>query len=129
MGSAYLGGKLVYTEQIGVDHTIGQRYPDEFAAVLPEGELGEGQMRRVEVNGSRVLLARRSGRIFAIAEVCSHLGGPLAEGEFKECWVRCPWHGSRFSLETGQVLDGPSTHPQPCLDVRVVNGNIEVKRG
>jgi nitrite reductase/ring-hydroxylating ferredoxin subunit/uncharacterized membrane protein len=127
MGSAYLGGKLVYSEQIGVDHTIGQQFPKDYVPVLPENELVEGQMRRVDVNGSRALLARQGGRLFAIAEVCSHLGGPLAEGELGECWVRCPWHSSRFSLEDGQVLDGPSTHPQPCLDVRVVNGQIEVK--
>jgi nitrite reductase/ring-hydroxylating ferredoxin subunit/uncharacterized membrane protein len=127
MGSAYLGGKLVYSEQIGVDHTVGQQYPNEFVSVLPDADLAEGQMRRVEVNGNRLLLARRDARIFAISEVCSHLGGPLADGEMKDCTVRCPWHGSRFSLETGQVIDGPATHPQPCLDVRVVNGHIEVR--
>jgi nitrite reductase/ring-hydroxylating ferredoxin subunit len=110
-----------------VDHTIGQQYPREFTAVLPDKDLAEGKMRRVEWNGNRILLARRDERIYAIAEVCSHLGGPLAEGDFEGCTVRCPWHGSRFSLEDGHVIDGPSTHTQPCLDVRVSNGQIEVK--
>jgi hypothetical protein len=29
----------------------------------------------------------------------------------------------------GRVLDGPAVHPQPCLDVRARNGQIEVGRG
>jgi nitrite reductase/ring-hydroxylating ferredoxin subunit/uncharacterized membrane protein len=129
MGSAWLGGKLVYSEQVGVDHTIGQRIPEEFTPVLADAELGEGQMRRIELGSARVLLARRNGRIFAISEVCSHFGGPLAEGEFVDCTVKCPWHGSRFSLEDGSVIDGPATHPEPCLEVRVQNAQIEIKMG
>jgi nitrite reductase/ring-hydroxylating ferredoxin subunit/uncharacterized membrane protein len=129
MGSAWLGGKLVYSEQVGVDHTIGQRIPEEFTPVLAESDLAEGQMLRIDTGTARILLARRDGRIFAISEVCSHFGGPLAEGEFIGCTVKCPWHGSRFSLEDGSVIDGPATHPAPCLNVRVANGQIEVKMG
>ena len=127
MGAAYLGGKLVYTEQIGTDHTIGQQLPDEFRAVMRDDELGEREMKRVDADGARVLVARRDGQVYAITEVCSHLGGPLAEGKFEGCTVECPWHGSRFSLEDGRVIDGPATHPQPALDVRVRDGQIEVR--
>ncbi len=127
MSAAYLGGKLVYSEQIGVDHTVGQQFPTEFEGVLDDSALKEGEMRRVVVDGGRVLLARRNGRLFAINEVCSHLGGPLAEGKFEDCTVQCPWHGSRFSLEDGSVIDGPAVHKQPCLDVRVRQGRIEVR--
>ena len=84
-------------------------------------------MRRVEVDGARIVLARRFGQIYALAEVCSHAGGPLAEGKFDDCSITCPWHGSRFSIEDGSVLDGPATHPQPCFDVRVRQGQIEVR--
>jgi nitrite reductase/ring-hydroxylating ferredoxin subunit/uncharacterized membrane protein len=127
MSSAYLGGKLVYEEQIGVDHTVGSEFPTEFTPVMNETDLADGEMKRAEVNGSRVLVARRDGQLFAIAEVCSHLGGPLAEGEFENCTVKCPWHGSTFSLKDGRVIHGPATHPQPCLDVRVENGRVGVK--
>lgn len=128
LGSAWLGGKLVYEEQVGVDHTVGQRFPEDFTAVLPDSELPEGEMRRAEWNGNRILLARRDGQIYAIAEVCSHFGGPLAEGEFEGCAVRCPWHGSRFSLVDGSVIDGPSVHRQPCLETRVAGEQIEVRK-
>ena len=127
LGSAWLGGNLAYSQQIGSDHTIGQQFPDVFTPVLPEGELAEGSLRRVDVNGSRILLARRNGRIHAIAEVCSHLGGPLAEGEFTGTEVHCPWHGSCFSVEDGRVIHGPATHPQPCLEARVCEGRVEIR--
>jgi nitrite reductase/ring-hydroxylating ferredoxin subunit/uncharacterized membrane protein len=125
--AAYLGGHLVFGEQVGVDHTAAQVPPTEFVPVLPEAELLENQLRRVTANGMAVLLLRRGQRIYAIAETCSHLGGPLAEGKVEDLSVRCPWHGSRFALDTGEVLDSPATFPQPCFDTRVQNGQIEVR--
>lgn len=126
--ASYLGGKLVYSEQIGVDHTVGQQYPKDFKPVLAEAELKEGEMRGVDADGSRVLLAKCDGTIYAISDVCSHLGGPLGEGKFEDCTVTCPWHGSRFSVKDGSVIDGPATHPQPSLEVQVHNGQIEVRK-
>lgn len=127
LGGAYLGGNLVYKKQIGVDHTAGEPIPEDFVAVLPEAELPEGEPRRVNAEGANVLLLRRGEKIFAISEVCAHMGGPLAEGEIVADTVRCPWHGSRYSLATGEVIDGPSTHDQPCLETRVRDGQIEVR--
>jgi nitrite reductase/ring-hydroxylating ferredoxin subunit/uncharacterized membrane protein len=125
--AGYLGGHLVFGEQVGVDHTAAQSPPREFVAVLPESELPDNELRRVIADGMPVLLLRRGERIYAIAETCSHLGGPLSEGKLEDLSVICPWHGSRFALETGQVLDGPSTFPQPCFETRVQHGQIEVR--
>jgi len=127
--SAYLGGNLVFREQIGVDHTAtAVEYPEDFVAVLPENELAENQMRCVKAGEVAVLLVRKNGELFAMAHTCSHLGGPLSEGDLLEDGnVRCPWHGSVFSLQDGSVVDGPATAPQPKFDVRVNNGQIEVR--
>ena len=126
--SAYLGGHLVFKEKIGIDHTADYSPPEDFVAVLAEAELLENQLRRVNANGMPVLLVRRGDHIYAIAETCAHLGGPLSEGKLEDATVRCPWHGSRFSLEDGRVLEGPSVHAQPVLEVRVRDGQIEVRR-
>ena len=128
VASAYLGGHLVYREQIGVNHTIGTNPPEEWTPVLDDAELREGEPRRVIAGDARVLLARRGGEICAIGEVCSHLGGPLAEGKLEGDVVECPWHGSRFCVRDGSVVDGPATHPQPRLEARVSNGKIEVRK-
>ena len=126
--AAYLGAHLVYKEKIGVDHTADTSPPEDFVAVLSEAELGENELRRVDANGMPVLLVRRNNRIYAIAETCAHLGGPLSEGKLEDATVRCPWHGSRFSLEDGRVLEGPSVHAQPVLEIRLRDGQIEVRR-
>jgi nitrite reductase/ring-hydroxylating ferredoxin subunit/uncharacterized membrane protein len=126
--AARLGGNMVYGQRIGVDHTSGQTLPQEFVGVLSESELAEGQPRRVEFQGTPILLLRINGRIFALAETCSRLGGPVSEGKVIDQSIKCPWHGSRFALEDGRVLDGPAVHPQPCLEVRVHNGRIGIRK-
>lgn len=125
--AAYLGGHLVFSEQIGVDHTAAQQPPQAFVPVLSAAELPENTLRRVTANGMPVLLLRREERIYALAETCAHLGGPLAEGTCEDLSVSCPWHGSRFALESGAVLNGPSPYPQPCFETRVRQGQIEVR--
>ena len=128
VGAARLGGNLVYGHKIGVDHSNADALPAEFASVLKESELGEGKPVRAEHNGTPIVLVRRGGEVFALAETCSHLGGPLSEGTLDGDVIQCPWHGSRFSLRNGDVVDGPAVHPQPCLETRVRNGQIEVRR-
>jgi nitrite reductase/ring-hydroxylating ferredoxin subunit len=95
--------------------------------VLAVADLNENEPRRVEAGGVPVVLVRQGTRIFALADTCSHLGGPLSEGTLEDCSIRCPWHGSRFALDDGRVLDGPATNPQPHFDVRVRGGQIEVR--
>lgn len=57
--AARLGGNMVYEHRVGVDHTAGQIFPDNFSPVLAESELPEGGLRRVEYHGTPILLARR----------------------------------------------------------------------
>ena len=83
---------------------------------------------RAIYDGVPILLVRRGQRIFAMAETCSHFSGPLSEGKLVENSIVCPYHASRFALDDGRVINGPAVHPQPCLQVRVRNGQIEVRK-
>jgi len=124
--AAYIGGDLVFGKQIGVDHAALIEGPDEFTPVFAESELAADQPRLAEVGGERFVLVRHGGRVYALAETCSHLGGPLAEGTLEDGGIVCPWHASRFNLEDGSALDGPATFPQPCFAVRMRDGQLEV---
>jgi nitrite reductase/ring-hydroxylating ferredoxin subunit/uncharacterized membrane protein len=126
LGAAYLGGHLVYRKRIGVDHAPRAEW-DDFVAVLPDFELAEATARRVDARGVPVVLIRRAGQVYALADECAHLGGPLSEGSLDDVSIRCPWHGSRFALADGTVLEGPATYTQPCFEVRVRDGQIEVR--
>lgn len=125
--SARLGGDMVYKHRLGVDRTAGQSFPAEFTPVHAEADLPEGAPKRAEYARTPIVLVRRGQRVFALAETCSHFGGPLSEGKLLGDSIQCPWHGSRFALEDGRVLDGPAVHPQPCLEARVRDGKIEVR--
>jgi nitrite reductase/ring-hydroxylating ferredoxin subunit/uncharacterized membrane protein len=126
-GAAYLGGDLVDGERIGVDHAARDAGPALFTPVLAAHELAEGQMRRVEVEGTPMMLARHHGQVYALGDTCAHLGGLLSEGTLAEGTVRCPWHGSCFALANGRVVDGPATYPQPWFETRIQHGQIAIR--
>jgi nitrite reductase/ring-hydroxylating ferredoxin subunit/uncharacterized membrane protein len=126
--AAHLGGKMVYEYRVGVDRTAGQVFPEKFVAVMPESELSESKPTRADYNGVPILLVRKGPRIFALAETCSHFSGPLSEGQLVADSIVCPYHASRFALEDGRVINGPAVHPQPCLEARIRDGQIEVRK-
>jgi len=129
MLSAWLGGEMVYRLRVGVDHARGASKHEEWTPVLSAALLGEGEARRVELEGEPVLLYRSGGEIFAIGAVCAHAGGPLDEGQFDGHCVTCPWHDSIFDLRDGSVVHGPSTYDVPHYEVQVrpLNGQIELR--
>jgi nitrite reductase/ring-hydroxylating ferredoxin subunit/uncharacterized membrane protein len=126
VASAYLGGDLVYKRRIGVTHADVE-LPEEFTPVAASSGLADNTMMRARAGDTDILLVRQHGRVCALVHACAHLGGPLSEGALKDGSVVCPWHGSEFALDDGRVLNGPSTHDQPCLVVRERDGRIEVK--
>lgn len=127
MLGAYLGGDLVYGQRIGVDHAVVEAPPTGFVSVLAEDQLLEKTPTLAKAGDVPVLLVRYDGQIYALLDTCAHLGCSLAGGHLKDRSIVCPCHGSRFSLDDGRLLNGPATFPEPHFDVRVQNGQIEVR--
>ncbi len=128
-GGGYLGGHLSYARGVGVNNAFFQHEPDEWTPLMAAGDLQEGSPTKVEAGDATILLFRSGDRILAIGSRCSHAGGPLHEGKIDDgdMCVQCPWHGSVFRLEDGAVVHGPASVPQAAYDVRVRDGNIEVR--
>jgi nitrite reductase/ring-hydroxylating ferredoxin subunit/uncharacterized membrane protein len=127
--AAHLGGQLSFGMGVRVNQAQVETGPREFQVVLDESQLEGTAMRAVDVGGEAVLVTRStSGELCAIANTCSHFGGPLAEGEREGDVVVCPWHGSRFDVCAGKVRGGPAVFPQPRFEARARNGKIEVGR-
>lgn len=125
--AAYLGGELVLGRGTGVDHTAFMTGPDEWTPLLRVEDVEDGGMLGADLEGRRVLVSRRGSIVSVIENTCSHLGGPLDEGELRDGVVTCPWHGSRFRLSDGCAVRGPASSPQPRLQARVVAGRVEVR--
>jgi nitrite reductase/ring-hydroxylating ferredoxin subunit/uncharacterized membrane protein len=125
----HLGGHLSYAKAVGVDRTAFESGPDDWSDVYDDAALPEGELRRAEVEGQPVVLARLHGQVHALGDTCAHRGGALSDGELVGDCVECPLHGSRFRLSDGSVERGPSAYPQPRYDVRVANGRIGLRAG
>jgi nitrite reductase/ring-hydroxylating ferredoxin subunit/uncharacterized membrane protein len=126
--AAHLGGELSFGLGVRVNRTAFESPEHEWKPVADETDLEGGAMKRVEIDGEPALVTRAAnGRVCAIAARCSHLGGPLDEGERDGDIVTCPWHGSQFDVCTGEVVAGPAVFPQPVYESRVSAGRIELR--
>lgn len=127
--AAHVGGQLSFGLGVRVNTSPPGAGPAEFQPVLDESELVGTAMHEVVADGQPVLVTRStSGQPCAIANTCSHFGGPLAEGQREGEVVVCPWHGSRFDVCTGRVVGGPAVFPQPMFEARTQDGKVEVRR-
>jgi nitrite reductase/ring-hydroxylating ferredoxin subunit/uncharacterized membrane protein len=125
--AAHLGGELSFGLGIRVNRTAFDAPERDFVDVAGKEDVPEAGVSAVTVGGVDVVLAQVDGRICAIAATCSHLGGPLARGERRDNDIVCPWHGSRFDLCTGDVVNGPAVYPQPIYDVKVEAGRVSIR--
>ncbi len=128
-----LGGHLAYRWAAGANHA--EAFPhlakEGWSRVCRLDELADGVPHGVVVGDEPVVVCRSGPDVHALADRCSHLGGPLREGEVREvdgaaCLV-CPWHRSAFRLSDGDVVAGPAYVGQPALDVRVNFGWVDVR--
>jgi nitrite reductase/ring-hydroxylating ferredoxin subunit len=128
-----LGGHLSYRRAAGVNHTadVKDTMPSGWTVIATLDELPDGTLTVRQLGRVPVLLYRRGRALDALVDRCSHLSGPLHEGELREVWgetcVVCPWHGSTFRLRDGSVVHGPATAPQPRLRTRVTGEQVEVE--
>jgi nitrite reductase/ring-hydroxylating ferredoxin subunit/uncharacterized membrane protein len=125
--AGYLGGHLVFTKGVMVNRVAWATGPRRWARALQEADLPDDSPAAVEVEGRQIMLYRHGGRLYAIDNICSHAGGLLSRGPVENLTVTCPLHGSRFALDSGCVIRGPASQPQPVLPTRIRNGWIEVR--
>ena len=90
-----------------------------FARVGRPGDIAAGQMRAVDVDGTRVNVANVAGQFYAIDDACTHARCSLANGTLAGTTVTCACHGSQFDVTTGAVLSGPARRPVRPHVVRV----------
>jgi nitrite reductase/ring-hydroxylating ferredoxin subunit/uncharacterized membrane protein len=126
--SGWLGGHLAYARGIGVNVTAFEEQVSEWTDACSDDDLLADRPVMARVGRNDVMLVRHDGQVRALADRCSHRGGPLHEGELVDGCVQCPWHGSRFVLTDGSLARGPATRPQPAYETRVMAGRVQVRR-
>ncbi|HET7225455.1 MAG TPA: non-heme iron oxygenase ferredoxin subunit [Candidatus Eisenbacteria bacterium] len=99
---------------------------DGFVTVAKVGEIPDGGVKVVRLEGQAVAVFFVDGEYFAIDDICTHDGGPLAEGSLDGYVIECPRHGARFDVRTGDVLAMPATTPVPTYAVKIEGDEIRV---
>lgn len=87
-------------------------------------DIPPGKMKQVAIGARRVLLANVGGRFYAVDDTCTHEDASLSHGALHGEWVRCPLHGSRFNVRTGEVMEEPATDNLGTYPVRVESGEV-----
>ena len=99
----------------------------KFVTVARVEDLEPGQVEVFELEDQFVAVANVDGRFCGFADVCTHDGGPLVEGELEGRVITCPRHGAQFDVCTGEVLRLPAVVPLPTYEVQVVDGEVQVR--
>ncbi len=80
----------------------------------------------LDIDGRAIAVFCVNGTYHAIDDVCTHDGGPLAEGDLIDCEIQCPRHGARFDLKTGRALCMPAIEPVTVHTVELRGDDIYV---
>lgn len=99
----------------------------DFIKVAELDELEEGELMPVEADGELICLAKVNGSICAFTDNCTHISGPLNEGDLEGDVLTCPWHGAQFNVRTGQVLRGPARQDLLTYPVQVEGKSIMIQ--
>jgi metal-sulfur cluster biosynthetic enzyme/nitrite reductase/ring-hydroxylating ferredoxin subunit len=100
-----------------------------FQRVLEVGELADPGKTLVEVDGEMLALFHVGGTYYALDDVCTHDGGPLADGELADHTIACPRHGAKFDIRTGGALTMPAVRATRAHRVKVEDGGVWVALG
>jgi nitrite reductase/ring-hydroxylating ferredoxin subunit len=132
-GGGYLGGHLAYKQAAGVNQGVPElRHIEEgWRPVADVAAIPEATLLTRQVDDVAVVVYRDGDEVTVMLERCAHQGGPLGEGEVarvngRACVV-CPWHGSTFELDGGEVVHGPAGTDQQVLPARIIDGVLQTR--
>ena len=95
-----------------------------YKTVAKTEEIPCGERKRIEVNGLRISIFNIDNTFYAIKDTCPHKGtAPLLRGKLDGIGIKCPNHGYRFDLKTGECnID--SIYNTKVFDVKVKDNKV-----
>jgi 3-phenylpropionate/trans-cinnamate dioxygenase ferredoxin subunit len=97
-----------------------------FIKVAQTSDLKPGQMKCINVQGQRLLIANVQGHFYATSDTCTHEDASLVKGRLEGEWVKCPLHGSRFNVRNGEVQEEPAEEPLRTYPLRIEDHTLLV---
>lgn len=131
--AGWLGGTLVFRNQIGVDirYAYAGKWKEEYITsvdgeikVASVDELKVDQMKLIHIRDKRIVVCRTEKGYAAFDDHCTHRGGSLAGGSMICGTVQCPWHGSQFDIHSGVVMAGPANKNISTYHVKETDNSV-----
>jgi 3-phenylpropionate/trans-cinnamate dioxygenase ferredoxin subunit len=94
--------------------------------VAKVGEIPVGGRKLVRIDDQPIAIFHLADGFYAIDDVCTHDGGPVAEGPLEGDEIECPRHGARFSVKTGEALCFPATAPVQTYAVQIAGEELRL---
>jgi nitrite reductase/ring-hydroxylating ferredoxin subunit/uncharacterized membrane protein len=123
----FLGGHLTFRRGAAVNRAADAPADTTWAEIAVDGTLSADKPCLARLDDAPLAAVGGDAPAGLFAR-CSHLGGPLDEGDLVEGCVRCPWHGSLFRVADGSVARGPATATQPAYELRVDGDRVQARR-
>ncbi len=99
----------------------------DFIRVAATADIPDPGRILVEIDDRLIAVFHVAGGFYALDDVCTHDGGPLAEGRLEGFAIACPRHGAKFDIRDGHVLSMPATQPTVAHEVKVEGSDVFVR--
>lgn len=90
-------------------------------------DLKDGEMKRVSIEDTDVLLSQIDGKIYAVGARCPHYGANLEMGILSGDRIVCPWHHACFNAKTGDLEEPPASDALPRFEVKIDGEDVIVR--
>ncbi len=98
----------------------------EFHKMTKTGEVSPGEVKQYQVDGRPVALCNVDGDLYALEDICTHAFAHLSEGGLEGGQIKCPLHGAKFDVKTGEAKSLPAVKAVPTHEVKVEDGQVYV---
>lgn len=124
------GGGSTTGSTTGSGSGSGSGAPDPTAQQPPAGN-GLAKTTEIPVGGGKIFDAQKvvvtqpaAGQFKAFSAICTHMGCTV--GSVSGGLIKCPCHGSQYSIQDGSVKGGPAPKALPAKQVTVTGDEITV---
>lgn len=99
----------------------------DFHVVAQVSDIPDPGKQVVEVDERLIALFHVDGKFYALDDVCTHDGGPLADGTLAGYQIACPRHGAKFDIRDGRALTLPATRGTAAHEVKISGDDVLVR--
>ena len=100
---------------------------EQYIKLATLSDLKTRKLLRIDHEDYCLLLAYVDDSVYAVDNTCTHEDASLAKGSLHGDCVKCPLHGSRFNLKTGEALDEPAEEKLNTYAVKIDGNDILVQ--